>query len=98
MNETPKNPGFAIFAAMGVALPIACGLIYILGPSVSKDLLLPFAVGTTIAAGAVAYGVGSRYHGRVLTFLGIFGYTIFALALAVFYWQTSKPIPIPPNP
>jgi hypothetical protein len=96
VDDPPINPAVGILMATGIILPIACALIYVVGLTIPGDLLLPSALGVTIAAGVAAYCVGVRCSGRILTRLGLFGYALFALGLAFLYWRTSRPIPISP--
>ena len=84
--------------AGGLILPVACALIYVVGHAVREDLMLPLALGITVASVVSAYGVGVRCSGRILTILGLSGYAIIALGLAFLHWQVSRPISIPPYP
>lgn len=98
MNEGPEGSGLGVILGMGVMLPITCGIIYATGFILREDWLLPFVLGITILAGVGGYCIGVRCRSPLLTRLGMLGYAIFALGLVILYWQTSKPISIPPYP
>jgi hypothetical protein len=98
VNAAPNNAGLGILKATGVVLPVVCGGIYVVGSLVREDLLLPVTVSATVLGGVAGYCVGMRWNGRALTVLGLIGYAVLALGLAILYWHSSKPIPVPPYP
>jgi hypothetical protein len=91
--------GLGVLKGMGAVLPLILLVSYLIGEcdrGGSDTLIWLWA--SSVAIPTLGMFLGVRCNGRKLTVAAIVGFTSFCIATAIFLYEASRPIVIPPYP